>query len=82
MVFLGVTAIKSSLDKQIHRTDRCDWSIFRLGLAFLDYCLNELYLYLFHSPCSMLKLSGDQLIKSFSVTLKCASGYGSKNHGP
>jgi hypothetical protein len=42
MVFLGVTAIKSSLDKQIHRTDRCDWSIFRLGLAFLDYCLNEL----------------------------------------
>jgi hypothetical protein len=42
MVYLGATAIKSGLDKIIHRTDRCDWSIFHMGLAFLDYCLNQL----------------------------------------
>jgi hypothetical protein len=27
--------------KIIHRTDRCDWSLFRLGLALLDHFLNE-----------------------------------------
>jgi hypothetical protein len=42
MVYLGVTAIISGVDKQIHRTDRCDWSIFRMGLAYLDHCLNWL----------------------------------------
>jgi len=40
MVYLGVTAMKQGIDKQIHRTDRCDWSIFHMGLAFLDHCLN------------------------------------------
>jgi hypothetical protein len=25
----------------IHRMDRCDWSLFRLGLALLDPLLNE-----------------------------------------
>jgi len=25
----------------IHRADRCDWSLFHLGLALLDYFLNE-----------------------------------------
>lgn len=42
MVFLGVTAIKSGIDQLLHRTDRCDWSIFRMGIAFLDHCLNQL----------------------------------------
>lgn len=41
IIYLGVTAIQTGYDKRIHRTDRSDWSIFRMGLAFLDYCLNE-----------------------------------------
>jgi len=41
MVYLGITAIKSGYDKQIHRVDRCDWSIFHLGIAFLDHILNQ-----------------------------------------
>jgi len=41
MVFLGVTAMKSGTDQLLHRTDRCDWSIFRMGIAFLDHCLNQ-----------------------------------------
>jgi hypothetical protein len=41
IIYLGVTAIQTGCDKLIHRTDRSDWSVFRMGLAFLDYCLNE-----------------------------------------
>lgn len=40
IVYLGITAMRTNYDKLIHRTDRSDWSIFRMGLAFLDYCLN------------------------------------------
>jgi hypothetical protein len=42
MVFLGVTAMNSGIDQLLHRTDRCDWSIFRMGIAFLDHCINQL----------------------------------------
>ncbi len=38
--YLGMTAMRTNYDKLIHRTDRSDWSIFRMGLAFFDYCLN------------------------------------------
>jgi hypothetical protein len=41
IIYLGVSAIYTGYDKLIHRTDRSDWSIFRMGLAFLDYCLNQ-----------------------------------------
>ncbi len=41
MVYLGVTAIREDWVKLIHRTDRCDWSFFRLGLSLLEYLLNE-----------------------------------------
>jgi hypothetical protein len=41
IIYLGITALQNGFDKQIHRTDRSDWSIFRMGLAFLDYCLNH-----------------------------------------
>jgi hypothetical protein len=40
IVYLGVTAIRENWVKLIHRTDRCDWSLFRLGLSLLDYLLN------------------------------------------
>jgi hypothetical protein len=42
IVYLGLTALRDDWVKVIHRTDRCDWSLFRLGLALLDHFLNEL----------------------------------------
>ncbi len=39
--YLGAHAMASGLNKVIHRTDRCDLSLFRLGLKLLDHCLNE-----------------------------------------
>lgn len=41
IVYLGLIAIREDWVKVIHRTDRCDWSLFHLGLALLDYFLNE-----------------------------------------
>ena len=41
IVYLGVTVVQKDQVKVIHRVDRCDWSLFRLGLAWLDYLLNE-----------------------------------------
>ena len=41
IVFLGVVAHRENLVKIIHRTERCDWSLFRLGLCLLEYLLNE-----------------------------------------
>lgn len=42
IVYLGCVAIRDKWVKTIHRSDRCDWSLFRLGLALLDHFLNEL----------------------------------------
>jgi hypothetical protein len=42
IVYLGCIAVRDKWVKTIHRTDRCDWSLFRLGLALLDHMLNEL----------------------------------------
>ena len=41
MVYLGLEALRHDWVRLIHRTDRCDWSLFRLGLALLDHFLNE-----------------------------------------
>ena len=41
IIYLGVTAHREDWVSIIHRTDRCDWSLFRLGLALLDHFLNE-----------------------------------------
>jgi hypothetical protein len=41
IIYLGLVAIRKDWVKVIHRTDRCDWSLFRLGLALLDHFLNE-----------------------------------------
>jgi hypothetical protein len=41
IIFLGVTAHRDHWVSIIHRSDRCDWSLFRLGLALLDHFLNE-----------------------------------------
>jgi hypothetical protein len=42
IVYLGCIAVRNNWVKVIHRSDRCDWSLFRLGLALLDHFLNEL----------------------------------------
>lgn len=41
LVFLGRYAQKTGWDKVIHRTDRCDLSLFQLGLDLLEHFLNE-----------------------------------------
>ena len=41
IIYLGLTALRRDWIKRIHRADRCDWSLFRLGLALLDHFLNE-----------------------------------------
>lgn len=41
VVYLGTLAIKRDWHRLIHRTDRCDISLFQLGLRLLDHFLNE-----------------------------------------
>ena len=41
IVYLGLVALRHDWVRVIHRCDRCDWSLFRLGLALLDHNLNE-----------------------------------------
>lgn len=41
IIYLGVVAIKDDWVAIIHRADRCDWSLFHLGLSLLEYFLNE-----------------------------------------
>ena len=41
MIFLGTLAMAHGWNKIVHRTDRCDLSLFQLGLRFLRYLLNQ-----------------------------------------
>jgi hypothetical protein len=41
IIYLGVRALDAEWRKFIHRTDRCDLSLFQLGLRLLDHLLNE-----------------------------------------
>lgn len=41
IIYLGVLAKRDGWSAIIHRTDRCDLSLFQLGLALLDHFLNE-----------------------------------------
>ena len=41
IVYLGIVAKRDGWVKVIHRTDRCDLSLFRLGLSLLEHFLNE-----------------------------------------
>lgn len=42
MIYLGVYAHRHEYVSIIHRTDRCDLSLFQLGLDLLDHFLNEM----------------------------------------
>ena len=41
IVYLGICALQSDWMKRVHRQDRCDLSLFRLGLRLLARCLND-----------------------------------------
>ena len=41
IVYLGVCALGKDWQKRLHRQDRCDLSLFRLGLRLLARCLKE-----------------------------------------
>lgn len=41
IIYLGNLSKKEGWDKVIHRTERCDLSLFQLGLRLLDYFLNQ-----------------------------------------
>ena len=41
IVYLGVCALRDDWLKRLHRRDRCDLSLFRLGLRLLARCLND-----------------------------------------
>lgn len=41
MVCLGQWVVQTGQLALIHRKDRCDWSLFRIGLAWVEFCLNE-----------------------------------------
>ena len=41
LVCLGVRVVQSGKLPLIHRKNRCDLSLFQIGLLWLDYCLNE-----------------------------------------
>jgi hypothetical protein len=41
MVCLGAWVVQSGNLALIHRADRCDWSLFHIGLCWIEYCLNE-----------------------------------------
>ena len=41
IVCLGAWVVRSGKLPLIHRADRCDWSLFHIGLNWIEYCLNE-----------------------------------------
>jgi len=40
IIYFGIFAIKNEFTKKVHRTDRCDLSLFTLGLRTFEYLLN------------------------------------------
>ncbi len=41
LVYLGVCALQDEWLRRLHRQDRCDLSLFRLGLRLLARCLKD-----------------------------------------
>ena len=41
LVYLGVCALRDDWLQRLHRRDRCDLSLFRLGLRLLARCLQD-----------------------------------------
>jgi hypothetical protein len=41
IIYLGCLALQNGWQRFIHRSDRCDLSLFQLGLRVLDYLLDR-----------------------------------------
>ena len=41
IVYLGALAMETGFNRVVHRTERCDLSLFQLGFKVLDYLLNN-----------------------------------------
>ena len=41
IIYFGILAIQNDYIKKVHRADRCDLSLFTLGLRTLEYLLNQ-----------------------------------------
>ena len=41
LVYLGVCAVRDGWLKRLHRKERCDLSLFRLGVRLLARCLKD-----------------------------------------
>jgi Transposase DDE domain len=41
LVGLGFWVVQTGNLPLIHRSNRCDWSLFRIGLSWIEYCLNK-----------------------------------------
>lgn len=41
IVLLGNYALNKGLNQIIHRTERCDLSLFQLGFRYIEYILNN-----------------------------------------
>jgi hypothetical protein len=41
IVCLGAWVVQNGRLPWIHRGDRCDWSLFHIGLNWIEFCLNE-----------------------------------------
>lgn len=41
IIYLGVICLQDGWKNQIHRTHRCDLSLFQLGMDLLEFFLNE-----------------------------------------
>ena len=41
LVCLGIAVVVSGKLSVVHRTDRCDLSLFQIGLLWLEHCLNK-----------------------------------------
>lgn len=41
IVYLGALAMETGLNREIHRTERCDLSLFQLGIRVLDYLMDN-----------------------------------------
>jgi hypothetical protein len=41
IVYLGIWTVHHNWHHKIHRTDRCDLSLFQLGLRMLEHCLSQ-----------------------------------------
>ena len=63
IIYLGCLAMKEKWYQQIHRTDRCDYSLFRIGLKLLSHFLNQSM----EIPVNFIVLAFDDPFKLKSV---------------